>query len=118
MSTSVVFTNPHFGEEKWLYEYDYDIEKMRCLIHRNLETGKDESNDGEWFSNGWTPTKFNDNILNGKWVAVEGDMRGFVTVDVELYGNLVKDSNFLIALQACGVDNWDGYEQAQEMMEG
>jgi hypothetical protein len=33
------------------------------------------------------------------------------------YNDLVNDQKFLYALQAAGVDSWEGYEQAQEMME-
>ena len=33
------------------------------------------------------------------------------------YQNLLENSKFLACLQACGVDNWSGYEEAQEMME-
>lgn len=33
------------------------------------------------------------------------------------YDLLVQRSNFLSCLEACGVDNWDGYGDAQEMME-
>jgi hypothetical protein len=30
---------------------------------------------------------------------------------------LQADSAFLACLEACGVDNWQGYEEAQEMLE-
>lgn len=33
------------------------------------------------------------------------------------YTGLVEDQAFLQCLEAAGVDNWDGYEIAQEMME-
>ena len=39
-----------------------------------------------------------------------------VTISEAVYKQLLRDSEFLDALQACGVDNWDGYEDAQDMM--
>lgn len=36
-----------------------------------------------------------------------------VAIDERIYDQLVRDSEFLSALQCCGVDNWDGYEEAQ-----
>ena len=40
-----------------------------------------------------------------------------ITIPVEEYERLLNDSHFLEALRAAGVDNWDGYEVAQDMME-
>ena len=40
-----------------------------------------------------------------------------VAVDKEEYEELVSDQKFLNALMAAGVDSWEGYEIAQEMME-
>ena len=39
-----------------------------------------------------------------------------ITIPASEYRELVASQNFLEALQGCGVDNWDGYEMAQEMM--
>ena len=41
-----------------------------------------------------------------------------ITITKEEYDTLCRDSEFLNALELCGVDNWDGYEEAQEMMRG
>lgn len=40
-----------------------------------------------------------------------------VTITEEEYDQLFEDSRFLEALRAAGVDNWNGYEVAQEMIE-
>lgn len=40
-----------------------------------------------------------------------------ITIPVEDYNELVRDQNFLNALYAAGVDNWEGYEIAQEANE-
>jgi len=40
-----------------------------------------------------------------------------VTITPEEYKELIDDQQFLYALQACGVDNWEGYSEAQAMME-
>ena len=40
-----------------------------------------------------------------------------VTITEEEYDQLLKDSNFLNCLESCGVDNWDGYSYAREMMD-
>ena len=40
-----------------------------------------------------------------------------VTITKAEYDELVKDQKFLIALQAAGVDNWDGYEYANSYYE-
>jgi len=36
---------------------------------------------------------------------------------IEQLNELTNDSYFLDALQAAGVDNWEGYEVAQDMVE-
>jgi len=38
-------------------------------------------------------------------------------ISEEEYEQLVEDQKFLQALFAAGVDNWQGYEIAQQMME-
>ena len=50
---------------------------------------------------------------------VEGKMNtpGMVEIPTEEYEELQNDSLFLQALIGCGVDNWDGYGDAQEMAE-
>ena len=40
-----------------------------------------------------------------------------VTISKKEYDNLKKRDEFLSALEAAGVDNWDGIEYAQELME-
>ena len=40
-----------------------------------------------------------------------------VTITKGEYEDLLSDVEFLGCLQAAGVDNWGGYEHAQEMME-
>lgn len=40
-----------------------------------------------------------------------------ITITIEEYDELLEDSRFLCALQGAGVDNWNGYENAQEMIE-
>lgn len=39
-----------------------------------------------------------------------------VTITEAEHEKLLEDSRFLCALQNAGVDNWDGYEEAQEMI--
>lgn len=40
-----------------------------------------------------------------------------VTIKKSTYDKLVADSEFLTALHACGVDNWEGYDDAVEINE-
>ena len=40
-----------------------------------------------------------------------------VTISKAQYDDLIADQKFLCALIACGVDNWDGYDMAQDMIE-
>lgn len=40
-----------------------------------------------------------------------------VTISKDIYEELVANSNFLECLKAAGVDNWEGYEEAQAMYE-
>ena len=42
---------------------------------------------------------------------------GTVTIAIEEYEELVNDAKFLKCLYSAGVDNWDGYEYAQEMLD-
>lgn len=43
-------------------------------------------------------------------------MEETVTIPKSEYDQLIKDSNFLECLRGAGVDNWDGYSFAWEMM--
>lgn len=40
-----------------------------------------------------------------------------VTISKDIYEELVENSKFLDCLKAAGVDNWEGYEEAQVMYE-
>lgn len=40
-----------------------------------------------------------------------------VTIPKENYDALCEDSDFLEALRSAGVDNWEGYEIAQEIFQ-
>lgn len=40
-----------------------------------------------------------------------------ITISKEEYNRLNENERFLCALQAAGVDNWDGYDHAQDIME-
>ena len=42
---------------------------------------------------------------------------GMVTITEHEYERLLEDSKFLGALMAAGVDNWEGWDYALEMME-
>lgn len=44
------------------------------------------------------------------------DLRNYVLLSDEDYNQLEDDSYFLNCLDMAGVDNWDGYEEAQRMM--
>jgi len=39
-----------------------------------------------------------------------------ITITQEQYNELITDQQFLEALRAAGVDNWDGYDYAVEMI--
>jgi hypothetical protein len=41
-----------------------------------------------------------------------------VTITRREYANLLSAKNKLLALQAAGVDNWDGYDYAMEILNG
>lgn len=40
-----------------------------------------------------------------------------ITITKKEYDRLTKESQFLSCLEACGVDNWNGYGDAREMMD-
>ncbi|MFL1672633.1 hypothetical protein [Paenibacillus dendritiformis] len=40
-----------------------------------------------------------------------------ITIAKSEYERLLRDSEFLGCLEACGVDNWGGYSEARELME-
>lgn len=44
-------------------------------------------------------------------------MKETITISKKEYDSLVKDSEFLQALRAAGVDNWEGYSIAQDYLE-
>lgn len=41
-----------------------------------------------------------------------------VTIPKLKYNDLVRDSNRLAALEAVGVDNWEGYDHAMAVLRG
>ena len=51
-------------------------------------------------------------------VKEKNEMEDTVTISKKEYESLLEKVEFLNCLQACGVDNWDGYSDAHEMMEG
>jgi len=44
-------------------------------------------------------------------------MEETVTISKKEYESLLEDSEKLSALEAAGVDNWEGYDDAMEMMQ-
>jgi hypothetical protein len=38
-----------------------------------------------------------------------------VTIKKSEYEQLIEDSNWLSCLEGCGVDNWQGYDDARDM---
>lgn len=44
------------------------------------------------------------------------NMEETVTISKKEYESLLEDSEKLSALEAAGVDNWQGYDDAMEMM--
>jgi len=40
-----------------------------------------------------------------------------ITITLKEYNKLLEDSNFLEALKGVGVDNWEGYSEAFELLE-
>jgi hypothetical protein len=38
-----------------------------------------------------------------------------ITITKSLYRRLIERDDFLSCLEDCGVDNWDGYSEAQSM---
>jgi hypothetical protein len=45
------------------------------------------------------------------------NMKLNITISKKEYESLLEDSEKLSALEAAGVDNWEGYDNAMEMME-
>lgn len=48
---------------------------------------------------------------------INGELVEIVMVTTEQYNKLNRDQDFLLCLQGCGVDNWEGYGDAVEMFE-
>lgn len=48
---------------------------------------------------------------------VLGKVSEKVTIDKDVYNELEERSDFLSCLEACGVDNWNGYSDARELMD-
>jgi hypothetical protein len=48
---------------------------------------------------------------------VGGDNMEFITITMDEYNDLIEAMEFLQCLEACGVDNWNGYSDAVEMFE-
>ena len=56
------------------------------------------------------------NLLNVPKIC-GGNMENTVTITREEYEELLSDAEFLNYLHAAGVENWEGYEVAKEMLE-
>jgi NADH/NAD ratio-sensing transcriptional regulator Rex len=50
-------------------------------------------------------------------MAIKGDTNDLVTIPKTVFKRLIESEKFLEALQAAGVDNWEGYEYAVEALE-
>ena len=48
---------------------------------------------------------------------MEANDDGTVTISIEEYDELVADAKFLNCLYSAGVDNWDGFDMAKEMLD-
>lgn len=57
-----------------------------------------------------------ENMIRGGILAMQVD-NDTKTKLFNYLDNLVEDSNFLNCLRQAGVDNWEGYEYAQELLE-
>jgi hypothetical protein len=44
------------------------------------------------------------------------DGKPTITISLDEYVKLLEDSKFLTCLLGAGVDNWEGYDDAQEML--
>ena len=42
----------------------------------------------------------------------------FITVSLDKWNSMLEDNAFLAALEAAGVDNWEGYEVAYQIYKG
>ena len=56
-------------------------------------------------------------LKNNAYKEEDVEMSEKVEITKEEYDELVADQKFLNALFAGGVDNWDGYEMALDMLE-
>ena len=54
-------------------------------------------------------------LMNESPYVVDGQPS--ILVDVTYFDTVQKDSEFLECLTACGVDSWDGFEEALNMYE-
>ena len=57
-----------------------------------------------------------ENMIRGGILAMQVDNETKIKL-FDYLDNLVEDSNFLNCLRQAGVDNWEGYEYAQELLE-
>lgn len=56
------------------------------------------------------------NLLNVPKIC-GGNVEKMVTITQDEYDELLSDAEFLNYLHAAGVENWDGYDFAREMLE-
>lgn len=41
-----------------------------------------------------------------------------ITIPISVWNEMIEDANMLDALRAAGVDNWQGWDEAMEILEG
>jgi len=56
-------------------------------------------------------------IVNDCNGTADNDSVATITIKLDTYRQLKADSRFLHALEAAGVDNWEGYSDAHDLME-
>jgi len=81
-------------------------ELAKELLEKIAKNNKVESTDDVYFGMARIRSSEGNKIL--------GD---FVVITEQEYNSLCQDHQFLEALQAAGVDNWEGYEAARESMD-
>lgn len=82
-------------------EYMEEYRGLEAVVFKTTENYYELSVGGRWY---WS-----DEMLES--------VEERVTVRKSVYDKLIHDSKLLNCLEACGVDNWNGYDEAHEMME-
>lgn len=100
-------------KSEWDLGINNKVFKSAQLAHKWLT---DNINPDNFGFNETLEELMKDNLIQIQSLELIGELKT-VTISQEMYDELINDQAFLDCLKGAGVDNWEGYSYAWEMMD-